>query len=693
MLPGVSGSWTAEKMKESWILPNNDTALVKRLSSCLKLDENIISVLLNRGYRTTAEITGFLNPHHSQMHSPYLMAGIEEAVTLIRSAIERNIRIGIFADSDLDGITSLTLMLYVLSRFSDDILYRFPQNAETYGLTCEIIDEFHSAGVKLILTVDSGIRDCGEISYARSKGIDVIVTDHHEPDAVLPDAVIVNPRQAGCGYPYKNLAGVGVAFKLCHGFLMSFLPSHNTVFALLSAEKNRINIVLIRNGIVESENSFESDEEAKHYLGTLHGPLHFIGENSEILKRMECAGNREAHTLQDLLPNNFKIHKNVSAFTDIARAFSLKSEIQNVDMELFVKLFFEVQRINSPKLMKFFRYALSLVSIGNIADVMPLTGENRVLTACGIQELQNTEHQGLARVLGRGKVDAKKIGWELAPLLNSPGRFGKADLTADFFILDGTDRGMQVLESIQRINEERKELIQDSLKNLSDPMEGGTCTDMGGYVVARFEDIPDGMAGLIANRLMDREKKPVIVLIYPAKNELIKGSGRGPSSVDFLSIVEPFASFFERIGGHAQAFGFSIREDRIDEVLQKISEQIDSAGESGHILEIDLELGLEEVNRNLLNSLQKIEPFGKGNEEPLILTRNVVIDSFYRFGRDNTHGRYSVNGEKLTAIGWGMADVMEAVFQKGRPVDFVYSLEENIFRGMSSIRMMIKDMD
>ncbi|MCL2026210.1 MAG: DHH family phosphoesterase, partial [Leptospirales bacterium] len=206
-------------MKKNWMVRDPGQPLIDELSRELSLDARLVRLIANRGYKSPQEIKDFLNPHPSKMLNPFLLSGMKDAVELVRRVLALGGPIGIFTDSDLDGLTSLTLLRYIFSKQAE-LICRFPRNDETYGLTSGIIDEFYAAHCKLIITADSGIRDLKEIAYARSLGMDVIVTDHHEPDSILPDAVVVNPKRLDCPYPYKQLSGVGVAFKFCLGFLL-----------------------------------------------------------------------------------------------------------------------------------------------------------------------------------------------------------------------------------------------------------------------------------------------------------------------------------------------------------------------------------------------------------------------------------------------------------------------------------------
>ncbi|MCL1911906.1 MAG: single-stranded-DNA-specific exonuclease RecJ [Leptospirales bacterium] len=661
-------------MKENWRVRDAGEPLIEELSRELSLDARLVRLAANRGYESPREIRGFLNPHPSKILNPFLLNGMREAVALVREALATGRRIGVFTDSDLDGLTSLALLRQVFSKQAE-LVCRFPKNDETYGLTTGIIDEFHAAHCGLIITADSGIRDLKEIAYARSLGINVIVTDHHEPDAVLPDAVIINPKRSDCRYPYKQLAGVGVAFKFCLGLLLSYLPSYKITFLLVAALENSFAGVLVREGVQVGSEIFGRIEDAAEYIAkAADEQFHIVCENKAIKDALASTG-RKVYSVSELLPAAFNGSRQSSP-AEIAAILGV--EVYESADKVLTDVFFELQRISSPKITAFIDYALSFVSIGSIADVVPLTGENRVLTACGLNTLGKIQHDGLAKALGGGKIDSKRISWELAPLLNSPGRFGNAALTADFF-MDTPG----VLERIRKINEERKKLIQLSVEK-SRPRHFGNK-----FAAVFYDDIPEGMAGLIANRLLDNMRKPVIAFAYPQNGGLVKGSGRAEDNVDFLSAAESAGELFERIGGHPQAFGFTLKPENVEPFLEKISLFMEGLNTDEPALYIDMEIRKNDITSDFLTLIAFAGPFGKGNEEPLFLLRGVRLDSFARFGNDNSHAKFVIDRDRnISAVGWGMADAIEKLSKTGLPVDMVFNIADE---GSWGIKLMIKD--
>lgn len=666
-------------MKKNWRVSEIDRQAAEETSRVLNIDIRLARFLAGRGFVKPADAKIFLQPGVWGIHNPFLMSGLNEAVRAIRTALEENIKIGIFSDSDLDGLTSLALMMNVFSKQTSNLLYRFPKDTETYGLSKAIIDEFNAAGVKLIITVDSGIRDIEEIEYAKKLGINVIVTDHHEPADILPQTIIVNPLVKGCPYPYKLLAGVGVAFKVCLGLLLSYLQ--DVIF--LSADKTgRICISCMQDVLNIDDAYFVDVSSAAKFL---RKQKNIFDEKTVLL----CDSKYLADVIKKEIPSA-RIWSLDDYFNGQSDNFNA-ADISSGEKDLQCR-FFELLFARSPKFSSFINETLPFVAIGSIADIVPLTGENRTLTALGIAALKNTSHLGLAKILGDQTVTSKKIAWSLSPLLNSPGRFGLAELTAKF-LLQNKDPDEETLGRIVELNEERKRIVETALNSEDENVGCCKIEDMGLYATATCRDIPSGFAGLIANRLTDRFGKPAIVLMHPKQGGLLKGSGRAPYGVNFFSAIEQLTDLFDKLGGHAQAFGFSVSLENVPLMHKRLPAAMENNMSSLPVLNIGMEIAPDEINEELVDLLSAGEPFGKDNEEPLLLLRNIRPDSFLRIGKMKNHGKFIMDGGRFEAIGWGMADTMDALHKSGSLLDIVFTIEKNDYKGGSSVSLFIKDID
>ncbi len=670
-------------MKEHWNQKIADPTVVRELMAVLGISRSLAEILCGRGILSTDQAYRFLHPELSMIPSPFLMKGMHAAVGRIRSALARGELIGVFSDSDLDGLTSLAVLVTLFRGLDIDpaprYIYRYPRDSEQYGLTNSVIDEFTEAGVSLLITLDCGIRDVNEIGYAAEKGIEVIVCDHHEPDHAVPDSIIVNPKQEGCSYPFRDLAGVGVACKLCQAVLYSFIPSYNRRFTVITGDGPGISLLFIRNGIVE-------DRVSNADIGTVEekvsaGDAVILYDNGHALKTQlrslsrdriyDCTG--EINTIISENPECFK-----AVYPD--------------PLDRLVSAFQALQYKNSKKLQRFFDKALGLVSLGSIADIVPVTGETRTLVHHGIRALHGTDHPGLSLLVDKKEVTSKTVGWYIAPMLNSPARFGNTALTADFLVeADAIDVHKKFAE-IRAINERRKNRVTELYSDIVRQLGEGTIRSDNNLLFIMSDEVEEGLAGLLANRLADHVNKPVVVISLKDP-DLAKGSARVHGAFNFFSCLEPHAHLFEKFGGHAQAFGFTAARNKLEEIHKVMKESVGYAFSVTSELQIDSELAIDEITVKFVKELSVLHPFGQMNEEPVFLSRNIRVDEFLRFGSDKQHGKYCIgNGSRIEAIMWNGADEMEQRAAKGQ-VDIVYRLENNEFNGKVRPRLILLDID
>ncbi len=667
-------------------LTGDDLSRIRECAEILEKDPLIAKIAYLRGYRTPEQMYEFINTPLSMMNSPFAMDDMHEAVIRIKKAVAEREKIGIFADSDLDGITSLTVMYNFLEQLGITPFYRYLKDDETYGLTFDIVDEFIDSGLTLLITVDSGIRDIKEIRYARDNNIDVIVTDHHEPDELLPDALILNPKLVNSRYPCRELAGVGVVFKLCLGTLQSYLPTYNRKIHIVRINGEEYETVSLVNSEIVNQGVFKDPEQLQGIVSSAGGDdLLFL--HGAAIPDPGLLNGAEVRSFLELFNNICK--SDVDSLEGASDFLGINRKLFSQEMDLLVRIFFEIQIRGSSKILRFINDALPLVSIGTIADVMPMTGENRLLVRSGMEMLNIAEHRGLRAMLPNERVSTRDISWHMAPMLNTPGRYGQTSLTVDFFLQKNRETLDAVIREIESLNASRKDLVKRVINSIQEEEKSEQETETGTILTVMRDDIPDGMAGLIANRLADEAGKPVIVFSMSEGNSLVKGSARARGGINFFSRIMEYSQLFDRIGGHEQAFGFTIEHARIPELLGALK-TFNCETENDLIESADALLVPEEINGRLYESLAALEPFGKDNLEPVFCSTGLGISSFRRLG-DGNHGRYGfTNGSgNLYAIGWNMGNVMEEFYRAGDPVDIYYSIEKNEFRGVTSTRLNI----
>ncbi len=649
----------------------------------------VVGILHARGYDTPEAIDEFLHADLADMHSPFLLNGMYEAVGRIRKAIDGRERIGIFADSDLDGITSLAVIYNLLNRMKIEPFLRYLKGEENYGITNEIIDEFKQNGVSLMITVDSGIRDISEISYARTLGIDVIVTDHHEQDRELPDAIVVNPKLQDSSYPFQHLAGVGVAFKLCHAILISYMQSFKKRFMIVEEHNDRFTVSEICDCIMESTNFNLSHGDLQKMIIAAGNDDFILVYDGEAAKKLA-----NEHDDKKIIPYIEFVARIIGTrdrdIESMRRTLSIKRTIFTNTIDLLNNIFMKIQLSGSEKVKDYIESVIGLVAIGSIADVIPLTGENRVLVKAGIENLGRTRHRALSMITHGEKIDSRFIGWTMAPLLNTPGRLGKTDLTVEFFIAGDNNRLKEVISNIKELNEGRRLFVKKYCETILANIKNGSLKSQGSIIHIKTDQIPEGYAGLIANRIADMTGKPVIVTVLPGKNGIVKGSGRSRGGSPFFSHFGKFTDRFERIGGHENAFGFTVRADLVDDIIGLIEQSIGQDAVAMDAIEIDHDLDVSCINSRFINDLQVLGPYGQGNSEPVFIARNIQFDSFQQFG--NNHGKFFLsNYEPLAAIGWGMGESMNTFFESGKPLDLIFRLENSHYNGKVTPRMIIID--
>ncbi|MCX8122667.1 MAG: single-stranded-DNA-specific exonuclease RecJ [Spirochaetes bacterium] len=649
--------------------------LKELLLSHFNISPLVADLLLLRGIDTIYNAYAFLNPDLSLCYSPFLMDEMDEAVQIIKRAITNKKKIGIFADSDIDGLTSLTLLTHLLDLLGAQYFYRYPVGDELYGLTVPIIEEFKNNTVDCIVTLDSGTRDIDEIAYARNLGIDVVVCDHHEPSGNLPDAVIINPKLLSSRYPFKELAGVGVTYKLCLAVLLSYTKYYDSHIIITALSHNNIGYSVIHRGVAIAHDSVSSAEELltleKNYNNTII--FNYDVPELNFLKRSNF------FTINDFLDE-------LSPNCEI-----VKGHVKDVfpsSMDYATMLVSKLQYQQSKKILKFIHDMLPLVAIGTIADMMPMVGENRILVSNGISFFEKSNHCGLKviREYLSKTMNTDTIGWDISPLLNTPGRFGKTKLAADFLLEKKSSKARVLLEEIVQLNQERKNIIHTLVSKFSK----NEATETNSLRVICSEEIPDGLTGIIANRLADQLLQPVLVISDKSDSQIIKGSGRSRNNFDFFSCVSQFEHLFEKLGGHNHAFGFSIKKDNIPILINELDKTIMLQIEESSISDYDYELPIEQITFELLDELRLFEPHGIGQKSFIFISKNCTVSQFFII--NGKHCKLIINGSiPLEAMAWNAADKYKRILSQYIPVDIVYTIKLNEYNGLMSPLLIIEN--
>ncbi len=544
-------------LKKKWSITGKrgteDIAFARQLGIAPFLAE----ILRKRNITDVEEANAFLHPETEQVYyDPFLMRDMDRAVSRIRQALQQSEKIVVYGDYDVDGITSTTLLVRALRRLKADVEYYIPDRKEGYGLHTEALLRLADSGARLVITVDCGIASVAEINAVRGS-IDIIVTDHHLPGETLPDAeAVIDPHRSDCEYPFKDLAGVGVAFKLCQALFQS-----------------------IRGEI------FESDIE--------------------------------------------------------------------------------------------------LVALGTVADIVPLLSENRKLVKIGLGLMKDTQIEGLRRLIEAAGLEGQdissgQVGFVLAPRLNAAGRLETAMRGVQLLLSEDGGEALEIAHSLNQLNTARQEIEADIVEQARKQLES-VDTESARTLVVVGEGWNPGVIGIVASRLVDVYYRPTIVINI--QDGIGKGSCRSIRGFHLFDALTSAKDTLVQFGGHEMAAGLTILPENIDSFRQALDAYADShLTEEDYIplIELTAELSPEEITRDLVTELEKMEPYGMSNPRPLFGCFNIRGTDAKLVGRESKHLKFYIQGgnESLEAIGWNMSDKLGLVNRDFVDMAFVPEIRE-----------------
>ncbi len=564
-----------KQQKKRWIYKPHNQVTVAHLARGLGLSELAAVLLVSRGINDVETAEKFFNPKLENLHDPFLMRGMREAVERIQRAVERREKILIYGDYDVDGTTSTVILKKALQLIGAEVSYYIPERLKDgYGLREDAMDMARERGIHLVISVDTGIRAQQVVSYAKTLGLDVIITDHHLPEAGLPPALaVLNPKRPDCPYPEKNLAGVGVAFKLAQALL------------------------------------------------TKTNQAHYI--------------------------------------------------------ESFVKI----------------------AAIGTIADIVPLTGENRIIAKYGLLGLRNPKNFGLRALLDVAGVSAAKplagsdIGFKIGPRINAVGRMAGASMAVDLFDAPDLQTATEMAHAMNVQNAARQQIEADTLAQVLAQIDSDRDLKDAYVTVVAGEGWHRGVIGIVASKVVDKLYRPTIIISI--ENGLGHGSGRSIAAFHLLNGLENCSDVFEKFGGHSHAAGVTIRADKIADLRRRLDAHARSVLNQEDlipIIEIDYELSFKQATLDTLAEIKRLEPFGSGNPEPVFATQGAQVVSPPRVMKDkHLKLRLLQSGRWMDAVYWGGAEYANEIFA-GDIVNVAYTLQENTYNGNTSVQLVLKDL-
>ncbi len=702
----------------TWDKPLLATKQVRELADKYGCDLLTASILVRRGWYGGDELRYFLENDHRHLRHPFDLNGIEDAVERIIAAKEEGEKALVFGDRDVDGITSTVLMVEALQDLGMDVVWRVPQADEPYGLSIKAIDDFAADSGSLIVTVDCGISNATEIAYAAERGIDTIIVDHHNPPEELPAAVaIIDPKIETSPYPFRDLAGCGVAYKLAaalrwavrsqvfgqticlmdarplnDSFLVEALKIRNLsvterlsetiVPGMVDISRTRILPFLMGQQIFVWDAPLQ-----KKTLAKIFGPnldFQFLGLEPEIGKLIPAVAGKSLLRVKEL--------------SRIAKYANKAPGELDVFFNLFSSFIYKQEKYRDDKDDE----ALQLAALGTLADLMPLRDENRLLVRLGLAAMSTKPRQGIADLLYKTGLagrhfNASDLSWQLCPVINATGRMGKADIAVRLLLEGDAKKRDSLADRVIGLNEERKSLGA-SVWSIVEPLARENLErHHGKLAVAYGEGIHRGVTGIMAGRLVNQHKVPALVVAFTEPDKAV-GSLRSTRGYDVRGLLEQCADLFEDWGGHNFAAGFSLKRDKWPDFLKRLEDAastIDLENDETGTLKIDAELPASYLNPRLLSIVDQFEPFGEENEPLLFLAKGLKIDDITLMGKGEVkHVKLCVNcgKHKWPAVYWQAAPKVKREFDINDTVDLVFHVKRNYFNGTETAQLVISDL-
>ena len=691
---------------------------VKEISGKYGCDLLTASILARRGHNTSDSIRYFLEDDILSLRNPFALDGMEDAVERILAAKDEGEKALVFGDGDVDGITGTALLAGYLESIGMDVSWRIPTGDESYGLSKEAVEEFAAKDGTLIITVDCGISRFAEVRRAAELSIDVIVTDHHEPQEELPEAlVIINPKLKNSSYPFRDLSGCGVAYKLvCALRFARTSELYGQQICLLNTRPVNdawvIEIAKIRNlqlintltetivpGMVSiGETRLPSFLEGQH-ICCWDAALH-----KQTISRL--FGKTVEFGLYDI---SSQIGKEIPqvAGQSLLRIKELSKIAKYSDRELseldvLVNLFTSYARLGLKTSMEE-NYDIQLAALGTIADIMPLLDENRIIVKRGLESLEKKPRQGILQLLQRldltgRRYDTKDISWRLCPAINAARRMGNARTAADLFFEKDPVKREKLAAELTAMNENRKELEEDTWA-IAEPMAYKSLAEYGEKLALVYsEKINKGVTGLMAQRTARQFNVPGIAISLG--EEICSGSLRSARGYNVCALLEQCSDLFIDSGGHQAAGGFSMKMKNWDLFLDRLKDV--SAGiefekeQDEEIIKIDAELPHEYLSPEILKLIDRFEPYGKENDQLVFLVKNITVKEINLIGKPEAkHLKMTLDAgrHKWPALYWQNADrVTNGEFTVNDKIDVVFNITRDYFRGNETPQMMILDL-
>ncbi len=702
-----------------WIVKNTPPQDVKNLQEKYNLGLIFAELLAGRGVKKAEDIKFYLENDISFLENPFLFDEMETFCDRITQAAEEEEKVHIFGDRDVDGMTSTALLATELRNMGLSVSYSVPMGDEPYAFTKEAIDRIHADGVTLAITVDCGVSCNTEVEYAESLGIDFLITDHHIAPPELPLAVaIINPKVESSSYPYSGLAGVGVVAKCIWALRFSLTDYYKESFILLHAMPTEADTVLIEAAKVENLIVKEriAEEIVPGVLRTNSSrlisflncslPVFVLDKDSELeqLKKAFPKADIYLQEFRDKFEKALPAIKDKSLFalsqvSKFARYNSPRSELDTL-----IGLFSAYVRITNPPLYKDYLKIMDLVAIGTISDLMPMTGENRILVRNGLQELEKAERVSLTglllqqNLLGR-KISATDVSWQISPFLNAAGRMGMPDIAINMLLSKDKNKAGEYASELIRLNRERQKAGENCWTRLYPVAKQSYEVFAGKFVLVNDDNIPRGITGIFATRLQKTFGVPTMVITKTSDGRSV-GSLRSPKNFNCHDFLQGYSDLLDDFGGHNFAGGFTMNPQKTDELAKRIANDIDFfdiAPQEDETLEIDVVIPKELFTEKIIKIVDLMEPYGEQNPILVFVIEGAVIKDLTAMTNQkeasSNHLRMNLQyGQyKWPAVFWSAGQRAGRDFSEGDTVNVAFRLGHNYFRNQDLLQITVLD--
>ena len=687
---------------------------VKQIGEKYGADLLSASILCRRGVTEPANLKFFLENDINYLHMPFLFVEMEDAVDRINLAASDGEKVLVYGDRDVDGITSITILYQALIELGIDASWAAPEGDDSYGLTMADIDTFHKMGISLLITVDCGISNKDEIERAAGLGIDVIVTDHHLPPEELPDALaIINPQIEDCGYPFKNLAGCAVASKLVWALRFSQTELYNRTVCLINCIPKNDSILIegikLRN-LTEVDVMRETLTPGMVSINQTKLEDFLIGKeiyvyNASLQTGMlrKIFGQNVDIALNDITPEVYKLFPSLKDWSLFKMAekcrFSKYDGAENPEINILYYLFKAIILNKFHELSTKYKEILDLVALGSLADLMPLVDENRILVGIGMDVLNKTKRLGLRELIGcqnlLGKtISSIDVSWQIAPILNAAGRLGRPGKAIELLLCDDPTKTAALAGEALEINKKRKSIGDDLWEKVYAESGESFIKYNKRMIIIAHKEMKRGLTGIIASRLAKYYKAPAIVLAY--LDDAIVGSMRSVRGFNAKTFLEGMRELFNDNGGHAMAAGFNMPKSSLSDFLarcERLSAEI-VIHEEDEVIEIDAELPHSYMSPDIMDIIDRFEPYGEGNRQLIFLARNAVLSDLSLVGKgDPQHVRMLVQAGnfKWPAVFWGASERVGKDFDNNSRVDIVFNISRNFYQNKENPQLTVLD--